>query len=140
MDLLLGKGPSKRHELFYFGGPKLGALRLDDFKFQFYQQPQGWPGEKVTTDMPTIVNIRQDPFERTPSIRSENLNDLGGGYMNDFYAREFWRFVLVQKTVAELGQNGHRLSADAGPGLFQSGGGKERNRRNDQAPRGRLNG
>jgi hypothetical protein len=22
--------------------------------------------------------------------------------MNDFYAREFWRFVLVQKTVAEL--------------------------------------
>ena len=25
----------------------------DDFKFQFYQQPQGWPGPKVTTDMPT---------------------------------------------------------------------------------------
>ncbi len=24
MDLLLGKGPSKRHELFYFGGPQLG--------------------------------------------------------------------------------------------------------------------
>src|SRR4029077_12113164 len=36
---------------FYFGGPHLGALRIDDFKFQFYQQPQGWPGEKVTTDM-----------------------------------------------------------------------------------------
>jgi arylsulfatase A-like enzyme len=102
MDLLLGKGPSARHELFYFGGPKLGALRLDDFKFQFYQQPQGWPGEKVTTDMPMIINVRQDPFERTPSIRSENLNEQGGGYMNDFYAREFWRFVLVQQTVAEL--------------------------------------
>ena len=93
MDLLLGKGPSARHELFYFGGPKLGALRIDDFKFQFYQQPYGWPGEKVTTDMPTIVNIRQDPFERTPSIRGESLNNMGGGYMNDFYAREFWRFV-----------------------------------------------
>jgi arylsulfatase len=52
--------------------------------------------------MPGIVNLRQDPFERTPSIRSENLNELGGGYMNDFYAREFWRFVLVQKAVAEL--------------------------------------
>ena len=25
---------------------------IDDFKFQFYQQPQGWPGPKVTTDMP----------------------------------------------------------------------------------------
>ena len=102
MDLLLGKGPSARHELFYFGGPKLGALRIDDFKFQFYQQPQGWPGPKVVTDMPLIYNIRQDPFERTPSIFGESLNDLGGGYMNDFYAREFWRFVLVQQTVAAL--------------------------------------
>ena len=49
-----------------------------------------------------MVNIRQDPFERTPSIGSQNLNDLGGGYMNDFYAREFWRFVLVQQQVAKL--------------------------------------
>ena len=39
LDVLLGKGPSARHELFYFGGPHLGALRLDDFKFQFFQQP-----------------------------------------------------------------------------------------------------
>jgi hypothetical protein len=77
MDLLLGTGPSARHELFYFGGPQLGAIRIDDFKFQFYQQPFGWPGEKVTTDMPTIVNIRQDPFERTPSIRGETLNNSG---------------------------------------------------------------
>jgi arylsulfatase A-like enzyme len=104
MDLLTGKGPSARHELFYFGGPTLGAIRIDDFKFQFYQQPFGWPGEKTTTDMPTIVNLRQDPFERTPSIRGENLNNLGGGYMNDFYAREFWRFVLVQQEVGKLAQ------------------------------------
>ena len=104
LDLLLGKGPSVRHELFYFGGAQLGAIRIDDFKFQFYQQPYGWPGEKTTTDMPTIVNIRQDPFERTPSIRGENLNNLGGGYMNDFFAREFWRFVLVQQKVGELAQ------------------------------------
>jgi arylsulfatase A-like enzyme len=102
MDLLLGNGPSARHEVFYFGGPHLGAIRIDDFKFQFYQQPYGWPGEKVTTDMPTIVNIRQDPFERTPAVRGETLNNLGGGYMNEFYAREFWRFVLVQQKVAEL--------------------------------------
>jgi arylsulfatase len=102
MDLLLGNGPSARHELFYFGGANLGALRIDDFKFQFFQQPNGWPGEKVTTDMPTIVNIRQDPFERTPSIRGQNMNHLGGGYMNEFYGREFWRFVMVQKEVGEL--------------------------------------
>ena len=102
MDLLLGKGPSARHELFYFGGAKLGALRIDDFKYQFYQQPLGWPGPKTTTDMPLIYNIRQDPFERTPSINAETLNNLGGGYMNDFYAREFWRFVSVQQAVGEL--------------------------------------
>ena len=102
MDLLTGKGPSARHEIFYFGGPHLGAIRIDDFKFQFFQQPWGWPGEKVTTDMPTIVNLRQDPFERTPAIRGESLNDLGGGYMNDFYAREFWRFVMVQQAVVNL--------------------------------------
>ncbi len=104
MDLLLGKGPSARHELWYFGGPKLGAVRIDDFKFQFYQQPYGWPGEKVTTDMPSIVNIRQDPFERTPSIRGETFNTSGQGYTNDFFAREFWRFVLVQRRVAELAE------------------------------------
>lgn len=104
LDLLTGKGPSARHEFFYFGGPELGAIRIDDFKFQFYQQPYGWPGEKTTTDMPTIVNLRQDPFERTPSIRGETLNYLGGGYMNDFYAREFWRFVLVQQAVAKLAE------------------------------------
>lgn len=102
ISLLQGKGPSARHEIFYFGGAELGAIRIDDFKFQFYQQPWGWPGEKLTTDMPTIVNLRQDPFERTPSIRGESLNNLGGGYMNSFYAREFWRFVMVQKEVANL--------------------------------------
>jgi arylsulfatase A-like enzyme len=102
MDLLLGKGPSARHELFYFAGSALGALRIDDFKFQFLQQPWGWPGEKLTTDMPSIINLRQDPFERTPSDRGQSLNDAAGGYMNDFMGREFWRFVMVQQRVTEL--------------------------------------
>jgi arylsulfatase A-like enzyme len=102
LDLLEGRGPSKRRELWYFGGPHLGAVRIDDFKFQFFQQPYGWPGEKTTTDMPTIVNLRQDPFERTPTLRGESLNNSGGGYLNDFFAREFWRFVLVQQYVGKL--------------------------------------
>jgi arylsulfatase len=104
MELITGKGPSARHEIFYFGEAQLGAIRIDDFKFQFFQQPYGWPGEKVSTDMPTIVNLRQDPFERTPSLRGETTNDMGAGYMNDFLAREFWRFVLVQQKVAALAQ------------------------------------
>ena len=102
MALLEGKGPSARHEVFYFAGPHLGAVRSDDFKFVFFQQPWGWPGEKTTTDMPTLINIRQDPFERTPSIRGESPNEGSFGYGNDFFAREFWRFVVVQQLVGKL--------------------------------------
>jgi arylsulfatase len=71
LDLLTGKGPSKRHELFYFAGAQLGAVRLDEMKFTFIQQPQGWPGPKITTDMPALTNLRQDPFERFSSISGE---------------------------------------------------------------------
>lgn len=101
LDLLLGKGPSKRHEIFYFGGAELGAVRIDNFKYQFYDQPDGWPGPKVPLDMPLLYNIRQDPFERTPI---QNLGQGSGDYMSGFYAREFWRFVFVQDIVARLGQ------------------------------------
>ena len=118
MDLLCGMGPSARHEVFYFGGAELGAIRIDDFKFQFYQQPFGWPGEKTTTDMPTIVNIRQDPFERTPSVRAESVNDEGGGYMNEFYAREFWRFVMVQKAVSDLAKTALEFPPMQAPASF----------------------
>jgi len=118
LDLLTGKGPSARHEIFYFGEAQLGAIRIDDFKFQFFQQPYGWPGEKVTTGMPSIVNLRQDPFERTPSIRGETLNNLGGGYMNEFYAREFWRFVLVQQKVAALAQTAIEYPPMQSPASF----------------------
>ena len=102
LDLLTGQGSSKRHELFYFAGPRLGAVRIDDFKFQFFVQPTGWPGAKVVTDMPGIVNLRQDPFERFPMIAGESALTGAFGYGNDFFAREFWRFVLVQQRVADL--------------------------------------
>src|SRR5262249_38276959 len=68
LDLLTGKGPSSRRAFFYFAGPQLGAVRLDEMKFQFLQQPTGWPGPKVTPDMPALVNLRQDPFEHFPMI------------------------------------------------------------------------
>jgi arylsulfatase len=102
MDLLTGKGPSKRHEFFYFAGPKLGAVRLDEMKFTFIQQPTGWPGPKIETDMPSLINLRQDPFERYPMISGESALTGAFGYGNDFYAREFWRFVMVQEKVAAL--------------------------------------
>jgi hypothetical protein len=41
MDMLTGRGPSKRHEIFYVTEGTLGAVRLDDFK-RFTDQPNGW--------------------------------------------------------------------------------------------------
>jgi arylsulfatase len=102
LDLLTGKGPSKRREFFYFGGPSLGAVRLDDMKFTFFQQPAGWPGPKTETDMPSLTNLRQDPFERYSTLNGETPLTGAFGYGNDFYAREFWRFVEVQQKVAGL--------------------------------------
>jgi hypothetical protein len=118
LALLLGKGPSVRHEVFYFGGPQLSALRLDDFKFLFIAQPNGWPGEKLSTDMPIPVNIRQDPFERTPSIRGENFNNQAAGYFNDFMGRELWRFVYVQRKVSDLAQTAIEFPPMQAPASF----------------------
>jgi arylsulfatase A-like enzyme len=102
LDMLTGKGPSARKEFFYFSGASLGAVRLGDMKFQFLQQPTGWPGPKIATDMPGLTNLRQDPFERYPMLSGESTLTGAWGYGNDFFAREFWRFVMVQERVAAL--------------------------------------
>ena len=65
MDMITGKGPSARHEIFYFGESTLGAVRIDDFKYRFIDQPDGWLGEKTHVDVPYLTNLRLDPFERT---------------------------------------------------------------------------
>ncbi len=98
-DLITGKGPSKRQEIWYFVETNLGGLRLDDFKYRFFDQPEGWPGPKVPINMPIMVNLKQDPFERGPIT---NLLEGAPAYMNEFMAREFWRFVYVQEKVGEL--------------------------------------
>ena len=65
MAAITGKGPSARHEIFYLGESTVGAVRIDDYKFRFIDQPHGWLGEKTHVDVPYITNLRLDPFERT---------------------------------------------------------------------------
>src|SRR5258705_5378549 len=65
MDMITGKGPSNRHEVFYFGESTLGAVRIDDYKYTFINQPGGWLGDKTHPDVPGLTNLRLDPFERT---------------------------------------------------------------------------
>src|SRR5258708_39634099 len=70
MDMITAKGPSNRHEIWYLGGSELGAVRIDDLKYRFIDQPAGWLGEKTRPDVPYLINLRLDPFERTgwPSV------------------------------------------------------------------------
>jgi arylsulfatase len=100
MDLITGKGPSKRHEIIYFTEGTLSAVRIDDYKYRFTDQPNGWLGATEKPDWPILVNLRLDPFERTglPTGKGGSL-----AFYN-WYAYEFWRFVYVQREIAQAAQ------------------------------------
>ena len=100
MAAITGKGESARHEIYYFGESTLGAVRIDDFKYRFIQQPEGWVGEKTHPDMPILTNLRLDPFERT-GWASDGAAKGSMQYF-DWFRYEFWRFVFVQQQVAKL--------------------------------------
>jgi arylsulfatase len=95
-DLITGKGPSARHEIFYFTEGTLSAVRVNDFKYRFTAQPNGWLGATEKVDWPILTNLRLDPFERT------GLNQ--SFFAGNWWAYEFWRFVFVQQVVAKLGE------------------------------------
>ena len=98
--MITGKGPSTRHEIFYLGESTVGAVRIDDYKFRFIDQPQGWLGVKNTVDVPYITNLRLDPFERAGW--PNNGTKEGGQQYFDWFKFQFWRFVFVQQTMAKV--------------------------------------
>jgi arylsulfatase len=99
LDCITGKGPSARHEIFYLGESTVGAVRIDDYKFRFIDQPAGWVGEKTKPDVPYITNLRLDPFERTGW--PNNGTKEGGQQYFDWFKFQFWRFVFVQQVVGK---------------------------------------
>jgi arylsulfatase A-like enzyme len=98
-NVLTGKGPSNRHELFYFAEGTLGAVRLDDWKFRLIDQPEGWLGGTVKPDMPLLTNLRLDPYERMGFIKG---NTGSFQFLGDFYVHGF---VFLQQKVGEYAQN-----------------------------------
>jgi hypothetical protein len=76
------------------------AVRLDDFKYRFTDQPGGWLGGTVKVDWPILTNIRLDPFERTGLPNG----DKGSLAFYNWFAYEFWRFQFVQQEVGKLAQ------------------------------------
>ena len=99
MAAITGKGPSARHEIFYLGESTVGAVRIDDYKFRFIDQPAGWLGEKTHPDVPYITNLRLDPFERT-GWPNDGTKEGAQQYF-DWFKYQFWRFVFVQKLMGE---------------------------------------
>jgi arylsulfatase A-like enzyme len=99
-NLITGRGPSNRHEIFYFGESTLGAVRIDDYKYRFIDQSGGWLGGKTQVDVPFLTNLRLDPFERTgwPNAGTKE----GAQQYFDWFKYEFWRFVFVQQQVEKL--------------------------------------
>jgi arylsulfatase A-like enzyme len=98
MDMITGKGPSNRHEIWYFGESDLDAARIiDDFKYRFADQPGGWIGDKTKPDVPYLTNLRLDPFERAGW--PDSGTKIGSLEYWDWFQYEFWRFVFVQREL-----------------------------------------
>src|SRR5208283_6064041 len=62
-------------------------------------QPGGWLGVKDHPDVPVLINLRLDPFERTGWPQDQTKQ--GSQEYFDWFKYEFWRFVFVQQLVAK---------------------------------------
>ena len=113
MDLLTGKGPieAPRNLLLRRGQSGRGPHRR--FEVPVHPAALWLAGEKDGDRHADDVNFRQDPFERTPSIRRRDINDLGGGYMNDFYGPRVLAVRLRPAKGSETRPDRNQVSADA---------------------------
>ena len=98
-DMLTNGGESTRNEFWYFTQSELAAVRIGDFKYVLLDQPDGWLGQTVSLNFPKLYNLRLDPFERLGFGPNESFLNF-----ENFYGREFWRFVFMQQEVAKLAQ------------------------------------
>ncbi|UTV29653.1 arylsulfatase [Photobacterium atrarenae] len=95
MDLLTGKGPGARNEIFYFDAAgNLNALRYKDWKIHFSIM-EGAINEayRKTPSWPLLINLRMDPFEVGPDSAL---------YIRHFYADQMWTFVPAQALVRQF--------------------------------------
>jgi arylsulfatase A-like enzyme len=102
MDLITQQGPSKRHEVWYFAQTQLGAVRIDNYKYQFIDQPQGWIGPTVVPNMPKLTNLRQDPFERM-NWPAKGFSEGSIAYYDSF-KHEMWRFQIPAQFIPKYAQ------------------------------------
>lgn len=94
IDLLTGKGPGKRKEIFYFSADgDLCAVRVNDWKVTFTEMsgnlPTAW---KKSPSWPLITNLRRDPYERYGSQSEMYLK---------WFADRMFLITPAQTVVAE---------------------------------------
>jgi arylsulfatase len=87
------KGP--RHEIMYFDdSASLNALRYDDYKITFkFMEGNFFNGKSVEPNMPFVVNLRQDPFERFPT---ESMQYVA------WMTPKMWTFAPAQVVIGQF--------------------------------------
>jgi arylsulfatase len=97
LDLITGKGPGARQEIFYFdAGGNLNALRYGQWKVHFTIM-EGSINEayRKTPSWPIIISLRQDPFEVT----------MDASRYIRWYADQMWMMVPAQAYVQKFLQS-----------------------------------
>lgn len=94
-DLLSGKGPGKRHEIFYFDAAgNLNAVRYDDWKLSFtIMEGDITQAYRKTPSWPVVINLRMDPFERTYFESKMYIR---------WMADQMWLFVPAQQVIGKF--------------------------------------
>jgi arylsulfatase len=87
------KGP--RREIFYFDdNASLNALRVDDWKIHFkIMEGNLATAQLKQLNVPQVINLRQDPFERFPSESQMYFR---------WYGDKMWVFVPAQAVVGKF--------------------------------------
>ncbi len=92
------KGETKdvpRKEFFYFDDQaNINAMRYGDWKISFaWIEGNLFTGKRVTQNVPYVVNLREDPFEK--------YQDEAGAYER-WWSDKLWTMVPAQSIVAEF--------------------------------------
>ncbi len=69
LDMLTAQGKSHRREFFFYGDTDLNALRVDHWKLHLATKDK-WLYAPTKIDGGLLVDIKLDPFERTPDTGS----------------------------------------------------------------------
>ena len=90
------EGP--RHEFFYFDdNGNLNALRYNQWKISFaWIEGDLFDGKRTSANVPLMVNLRADPFERTP---------FESKFYRRFQADKLWTLVPAQAIAGQFIQS-----------------------------------